>query len=491
MTAGTADTGWVDRLVASNGHIPTRHADVALLAAAIDMYDSEEEFERRGFYAAAARGRPQASHEIGRTFDVVHRGQAYRLTVGQTGPRRYKIAADGATVDVQVDRARRFTRRLAIGGAAFTVDSVTDGPDHLVEVEGVAHRVSRDEGGVVRAPAPALVVAVTVAPGDEVASGSPVAILEAMKMEMTVVATHGGRVREVLVAGSTHVEAGAPLLIVEPSVVEGEEAPDAPRIIFGAGAAASDPGARLSAREHLDALRSLIMGFDVSVEEARRLVGEFQRARNQLPADDPELLHGELEILTIFADLAELSRNWPAAEREDLDEEENERVRSPREHFRTYLRSLDVEREGLPETFVARLARALAHYGVDERERRPELEEAVYRIFLAHQRAPSQIPAVMALLDRRLEHAEVCPSRCAASSTRRSTGSLWQRNCAIRWSASSPAACVSGPSISRSSRPRASRCSPRRDSSWATSPTIPIRATTPNASRRSLPARSP
>ena len=58
-----------------------------------------------------------------------------------------------------------------------------------------------------RAPAPALVVAVTVAPGDEVASGSPVAILEAMKMEMTVVATHGGRVREVLVAGSTHVEA--------------------------------------------------------------------------------------------------------------------------------------------------------------------------------------------------------------------------------------------------------------------------------------------
>ena len=93
MTAGTADTGWVDRLVASNGHIPTRHADVALLAAAIDMYDSEEEFERRGFYAAAARpaaGQPR----IGRTFDVVHRGQAYRLTVGQTGPRRYKIAAD-------------------------------------------------------------------------------------------------------------------------------------------------------------------------------------------------------------------------------------------------------------------------------------------------------------------------------------------------------------------------------------------------------------
>jgi acetyl/propionyl-CoA carboxylase alpha subunit/acetyl-CoA carboxylase carboxyltransferase component len=409
MIAGIADTGWLDRLVASDGHIPTRHADVALLAAAIDIYDSEEELERRGFYAAAARIRPQASHEIGRTVDLRHRGQTYRLGVAQTGPRRYRIKADGATVDVQAEPLRRFARRLAIGGAAFTVDLVADGPDHLVEVEGIAHRVSRDEGGVVRAPAPALVVAVTVAPGDEVEAGSPVAVLEAMKMEMTIVATHAGRVRDVLVAASTHVAAGAPLLSVEPRTIEGGASPDAPRIGFGALAATSDPGARLRAREHLDALRSLIMGFDVRAEEARRLVGEFQRGRDQLPPDDPELLHGELEILTIFADLAELSRNWPAAEREDLDEDDGERVRSPREHFRSYLHSLDAGREGLPETFVARLTRALAHYGVQGLERRPELDEAVYRIFLAHQRAPAQIPAVMALLDRRLQHAEALP----------------------------------------------------------------------------------
>ncbi|MDP9345454.1 MAG: fused acetyl/propionyl-CoA carboxylase subunit alpha/methylmalonyl-CoA decarboxylase subunit alpha, partial [Actinomycetota bacterium] len=409
VIAGTADTGWLDRLVASGGHIPTRHADVALLSAAIDMYDSEEELERRSFYAAAARGRPQASHDIGRTVDLRHRGGTYRVAVAQTGPRRYRIEADGATVDVQVEPLSRYASRLTIGGRVFTVHAVTDGLDHLVEVEGVAHRVSRDEGGVVRAPAPALVVAVTVAAGDEVQAGSPVAVLEAMKMEMTIVATHAGRVREVLVAGSTHVDAGAPLLSVEPSIVEGATAHEGPRIGFGALTAAPDPGARLRAREHLDALRSLIMGFDVSAGEARRLVDEFQRARNQLPPDDPELLHGELEILTIFADLAELSRNWPAAEREDLDQEEGERVRTPREHFRTYLHSLDVKREGLPEAFVARLSRALAHYDVNELERRPDLEEAVYRIFLAHLRARSQVPAVMALLDRRLEHAEALP----------------------------------------------------------------------------------
>jgi Acetyl/propionyl-CoA carboxylase, alpha subunit len=171
MVAGTADTGWLDRLVASNGHIPTRHGDVALLAAAIEVYDSEQELERRGFYAAASRGRAQAGHEIGRTAELRHRGQTYRLAVAQTGPRRYKIEAEGATVDVEVEPLRPFARRLSAGGRALRIDSVTDGLDHLVEVEGVAHRVSRDEGGVVRAPAPALVVAVNVAPGDEVEAG--------------------------------------------------------------------------------------------------------------------------------------------------------------------------------------------------------------------------------------------------------------------------------------------------------------------------------
>ena len=142
MIAGTADTGWLDHLVASAGHLPTRHADVALLAAAIDVYDSEEEIERRGFYAAANRGRPRASHEIGRTVDLRHRGQTYRLAIAQTGPRRYRIEADRATVDVRVEPLGRFARRLAIGGRAFTVDAVIDGPDHLLEVDGVAHRVS-------------------------------------------------------------------------------------------------------------------------------------------------------------------------------------------------------------------------------------------------------------------------------------------------------------------------------------------------------------
>src|SRR4029450_628028 len=87
---------------------------------------------------------------------------------------------------------------------------------------------------------------------------------------------------------------------------------------------------------------------------------------------------------------------------------------SPREHLNAYLRSLDPEAEGLPAQFVGLLERALAHYGIEERDRTPELEEACYRLFLAQQRAAQVRVAVVALLDRRLEQVEALSTRIGA-----------------------------------------------------------------------------
>ena len=58
----------------------------------------------------------------------------------------------------------------------------------------------------------------------------------------------------------------------------------------------------------------------------------------------------------------------------------------------------DVERAGLPDTFQTKLATALAHYGVTDLERSPELEAAVFRIFLAQQRASHDAAIITALL---------------------------------------------------------------------------------------------
>ena len=53
-----------------------------------------------------------------------------------------------------------------------------------------------------------------------------------------------------------------------------------------------------------------------------------------------------------------------------------------------------------PAAFRTKLARALRHYGVADLGWSSELEEAVYRVFLAQQRATDQIPVITALLER-------------------------------------------------------------------------------------------
>jgi acetyl/propionyl-CoA carboxylase alpha subunit/acetyl-CoA carboxylase carboxyltransferase component len=405
VVSGQAYTGWVDRLRDTTAQPSSRHAAVALLSVAIDEYDAEEALERRAFLGSARGGRPRASHALGRKIELGYLGQTHRVDVGQVGPRRYRLEVDGELMDVDVDRLSPFESRLGLGGAAFHIVSVAGPSGHLVEVDGVSHRIAGDESGLVRAPAPAVVVAVHVTAGEDVEAGATIAVLESMKLQTSVRAQRSGRVREVLARVNSQVDAGAPLLRLDRPVGQASVS-DAPVVSFTASLSASDSTIR--AREYLEALRAMITGYDVNAKRARALVAAYGELRNELAADG-ELRRQELALLTTFADLCELSRNRPTSDEEDSDE----RVHSPREHFHAYLHSLDVEQERLPEAFRTRLSRVLRHYGVTDLERSPELEEAVYRAFLAQQGAADQTPVVAALLDRWLveEEAFTGPAR--------------------------------------------------------------------------------
>ena len=119
---------------------------------------------------------------------------------------------DGGLIDVDVDRLSPFESRLGLGGAPFHIVSVAGPAGHLVEVDGVSHRIAGDESGLVRAPAPAVVVAVHVTAGEDVEAGATIAVLESMKLQTAVRAPRSGRVREVLARVNSQVDAGAPLL---------------------------------------------------------------------------------------------------------------------------------------------------------------------------------------------------------------------------------------------------------------------------------------
>ncbi len=59
------------------------------------------------------------------------------------------------------------------------------------------------------------IISVSVKVGDKVEENDQVAVLEAMKMEMPVVATASGVVKEVCVKAGQEVEAEAPIVVLE------------------------------------------------------------------------------------------------------------------------------------------------------------------------------------------------------------------------------------------------------------------------------------
>jgi acetyl/propionyl-CoA carboxylase alpha subunit/acetyl-CoA carboxylase carboxyltransferase component len=389
----SADTGWIDRVRAEGGLVSTKHSGIALAAAAIEAYEAEALVERQRLLSTAHGGRPQVQHESGRPIDLKLRGASYRVTVAQTGPRRFRVGlADASTVDAELERFDEHASRILVNSRRFRLVSDTHGPIHLVEVDGITHRVSHDEGGVLRSPAPALVVATPLDVGAEVEAGAPVLVLESMKMETVLRAPFKAKLRERLVSVGSQVETGAPLLRLEPIGDEtAVEAVHTEAVDLELPPEPTHLSAEARVARGIADLRSLLLGYDLDPSDERRMLSSYLAARAEL---DHHPLGEEVELLQVFADLCELSRNRPSGEETKADT----RVHSPREHFHAYLQSLDVERAALSDAFRNRLARVLAHYGVNDFERTPALEEAVFRIFLAQQRTSADVAVIVTLL---------------------------------------------------------------------------------------------
>ncbi|MCW2834612.1 MAG: Carbamoyl-phosphate synthase chain ATP-binding protein [Nocardioides sp.] len=401
--AGWADTSWIDRVRDEGRLIVHEHSGIALVAAGIEAYEDEAQVEITRLLSSARGGRPQVQHKVGRAVDFKLRGTTYKVTVLQIGRQRFRVGveAGGAEHDVvaEVERLDEFHTRLTVGGVLYRLVTATHGPVHMIEVNGIAHRVAGDDGGVLRSPAPALVVASPVGTGDVVAAGAPVLVLESMKMETVVRAPFAARVRELLVTTGSQVETGAPLVRLEP-VDDGagaeQAAPDstAPALDLPAPAEAISAQERAArAREDVSAI---LMGYDVDPSDESDRILRYLAARDEVVAAGGDVVSDEIGLLGVFADLAELSRNRPVGE--DLHTEL--RVHSSKEHFHAFLQTLDVERGGLTDQFRERLARVLSHYGVTETDRTPQLEEAVFRIFLAQQRSAPDVLLATEVLQR-------------------------------------------------------------------------------------------
>jgi biotin carboxyl carrier protein len=129
-------------------------------------------------------------------------------------------ASEAATSRALVGEVRR-------DGGLDVVEVLVDGWRFELEVEPAARaelrrRATRDRAGGtgsgpqdIRAVIPGRVVSVAVAAGETVATGQPLLVLEAMKMQNELRAPRDGTVGRVAVAAGTTVELGDTLLVLE------------------------------------------------------------------------------------------------------------------------------------------------------------------------------------------------------------------------------------------------------------------------------------
>ena len=102
------------------------------------------------------------------------------------------------------DRARTW---VFIEGRTYVVEA---------DADNAAQRVhATDDQVALSAPMPATVIALKVAPGQEVAAGDLLVLLEAMKMEVPITAPRAGRVKSLACREGDLVQPGVPLLELE------------------------------------------------------------------------------------------------------------------------------------------------------------------------------------------------------------------------------------------------------------------------------------
>jgi 3-methylcrotonyl-CoA carboxylase alpha subunit len=160
--------------------------------------------------------------ELTRTLDFADEANAYPVSVTyQANGWNVALGETKAAMQIATQHGTHFT--LKLGEQTVQGNVVRDGETFHVFIGGahsalictdpLAHAGEAEaEGGRLTAPMPGKIVAVLVAAGDTVEKGTPLLIMEAMKMEHTIAAPHDGEVEELLYAVGDQVTEGAQLL---------------------------------------------------------------------------------------------------------------------------------------------------------------------------------------------------------------------------------------------------------------------------------------
>jgi len=155
-----------------------------------------------------------------RSVHLRFRGEEMVVKLRTLGPDAHDVVVGDTTVEARRTAGRWQTDGETAPKVVVTGDLVTVVAQYGLGFE-IVDLLARDSLGagdmdVIEAPMPGLVKLLDAAPGEAVAAGDRLAVLEAMKMEHSLLAARDGIVAEVLVEAGAQVSAGAALVRLQP-----------------------------------------------------------------------------------------------------------------------------------------------------------------------------------------------------------------------------------------------------------------------------------
>ena len=238
FAAGAVDTGFIERHRAAVLPLHRPAPDVALAAAAISRLRAREAAVRAAARYSGDPYSPWAGNEgwrlggVGRqdlvfrddaderTIQATARKQGWMLQIGEMAVLANAEQRPDGAFAVTIDGIRK--QVIVLDHGAETAVFIDGESWLLVEIDPLAARQGEDlAGGRLTAPMPGRVTRLLVEAGSTVRRGQSLMVIEAMKMEHTIIAPADGKVERVRFAVGDMVEEGAELITL---AAEGDRA---------------------------------------------------------------------------------------------------------------------------------------------------------------------------------------------------------------------------------------------------------------------------
>ena len=403
----TADTQWLDRALAAGDLMPVVDPTPALITAAILAHTAETEVDVHAFFSAAQSGMPRTiPAPATRGFDFRIGRASTHVDIDDTGPDTWTVVCGHRQHHVRFQVKDAASATLEVGPVRHRILWAVGPTATRIDVDGRTFAVVAASGNGVRTPAPALVVRVDVAPGDEVQAGQRLATLEAMKLESPLLADRAGRIAQVLCRPHQQVTAGQVLFVLEAAgaetaeeeVVKPLERADRPlwRLADGAQAhparldALPETEATAVIRDLVSVVRGVLLGWSLPEDAATAVRGLTRIDLDFTGLKQPERWLPLLELLEDFVAVE------ACFEREPMDD--SARGTTVEFAFFDFCRRLHLGDLRTTDALKQRLLRALGRYGVTTLSGSVDVREALWRMALARRHSELRYRCASTLL---------------------------------------------------------------------------------------------